>query len=108
MLFDWLIVGAGYSACVMAERLATQLGHRVLIVEQRDHIGGNAYDYYNEHGILVHKYGPHIFHTKSKKVWDYLSHFQIKKYPTVHSQQSTVNNFKRLFLFLGVPIANSM
>ncbi|MBD6619610.1 UDP-galactopyranose mutase [Komarekiella sp. 'clone 1'] len=75
MIFDWLIIGAGYSACVMAERIATQLGQRVLIVEQRDHIGGNAYDYYNEHGILVHKYGPHIFHTKSKKVWDYLSEF---------------------------------
>ena len=75
MIFDWLIVGAGYSACVLAERIATQLGQRVLIVERRDHIGGNAYDYYNEHGILVHKYGPHIFHTKSKKVWDYLSQF---------------------------------
>ena len=75
MSFDWLIVGAGYSACVLAERIASQLGQRVLIVERRDHIGGNAYDYFNEHGILVHKYGPHIFHTKSKKVWDYLSQF---------------------------------
>lgn len=75
MKFDWLIVGAGYSACVLAERIASQLGQRVLIVERRDHIGGNAFDYYNEHGILVHKYGPHIFHTKSKKVWDYLSQF---------------------------------
>ena len=75
MKFDWLIVGAGYSACVLAERIASQLGQRVLIIERRDHIGGNAYDYFNEHGILVHKYGPHIFHTKSKKVWDYLSQF---------------------------------
>ncbi len=75
MKVDWLIVGAGYSGCVLAERIATQLGQQVLIVERRDHIGGNAYDYYNEHGILVHKYGPHIFHTKSKKVWDYLSEF---------------------------------
>ena len=75
MRVDWLIVGGGYSACVLAERIATELGQRVLIVERRDHIGGNAYDYYNEHGILVHKYGPHIFHTKSKKVWDYLSKF---------------------------------
>ncbi len=75
MKVDWLIVGAGYSACVLAERIATQLSQRVLIVERRDHIGGNAYDYYNEHGILVHKYGPHIFHTKSKKIWDYLSQF---------------------------------
>lgn len=75
MKFDWLIIGAGYSACVLAERIATQLGQRVLIVEKRNHIGGNAYDYYNEQGHLVHKYGPHIFHTKSKKVWNYLSQF---------------------------------
>ncbi len=75
MKVDWLIIGAGYSSCVLAERIATQLAQRVLIVERRDHIGGNAYDFYNEHGILVHKYGPHIFHTKSKKAWDYLSQF---------------------------------
>jgi UDP-galactopyranose mutase len=55
--------------------LASEANKKVLLVEQRDHIGGNAYDYYNHHGILVHKYGPHIFHTNSKKVFDYLSHF---------------------------------
>ncbi len=59
----------------MAERLASQLDKKVLIVEKRNHIGGNAYDEYDEHGILVHKYGPHIFHTNSKKVFDYLSQF---------------------------------
>ncbi|MGJ3223608.1 UDP-galactopyranose mutase [Geobacillus thermoleovorans] len=75
MKFDWLIVGAGYTGCVLAERIATQLGQRVLIVEKRDHIGGNAYDYFDENGVLVHKYGPHIFHTNSRKVWDYLSQF---------------------------------
>ena len=75
MKTDWLIIGAGYSACVIAERIATQLGKRVLIVEQREHVGGNAYDYYNEHGLLIHKYGPHFFHTKSKTVWNYLSQF---------------------------------
>lgn len=75
MKFDWLIVGAGFTGCTLAERIATQLDQRVLIVERRDHIGGNAYDYYNEHGILVHKYGPHIFHTNSKRIWDYLSQF---------------------------------
>ncbi|MCP6757338.1 MAG: UDP-galactopyranose mutase [Fischerella sp. CENA71] len=80
MKIDWLIIGAGYSSCVLAERIATQLAQRVLIVERRDHIGGNAYDYYNEHGILVHKYGPHIFHTKSKKAWDYLSQFTEWRY----------------------------
>ncbi|BDA72719.1 UDP-galactopyranose mutase [Rivularia sp. IAM M-261] len=75
MKVDWLIVGAGFSGCILAERIASQLGQRVLLMDKRDHIGGNAYDYYNEHGILIHKYGPHIFHTKSKKVWDYLSQF---------------------------------
>jgi UDP-galactopyranose mutase len=72
---DYLIVGAGFSGCVLAERIATQLGKRCLIVEKRDHIGGNAYDCYDGNGIMVHKYGPHIFHTNSKRVVDYLSQF---------------------------------
>lgn len=75
MKFDYLIVGAGYSGSVLAERIATQLNKRVLIVEKRNHIAGNAYDYFDEKGVLVHKYGPHIFHTSAKKVWDYLSNF---------------------------------
>jgi UDP-galactopyranose mutase len=75
MNVDWLIIGAGYTGCVLAERIATQLDRKVLLVDRRDHVGGNAYDFHNEHGILVHQYGPHIFHTNSKKVWDYLSMF---------------------------------
>ena len=75
MKYDFLIVGAGFSGCVLAERIATKLNKKCLIVEKRNHIGGNCYDYYNEDGILVHKYGPHIFHTQMKKVWDYLSQF---------------------------------
>ncbi len=74
-MYDYLIVGAGYSGCVLAERLASQLGKKVIIVERRDHIAGNAYDYYDDRGILVHKYGPHVFHTNSKKVWDYVNEF---------------------------------
>lgn len=74
-MFDYLIIGAGFAGSVLAERLATQLDKKVLIVDKRNHIGGNAYDYYDENGILVHKYGPHIFHTNSKKVVDYLSQF---------------------------------
>lgn len=74
-MYDFLIVGAGFSGCVLAEHIATRLNMKVLLLDARDHIGGNAYDYYNEHGILVHKYGPHIFHTNSKKVFDYLSRF---------------------------------
>jgi UDP-galactopyranose mutase len=73
--FDYLIVGAGYSGSVVAERIASQLDKKVLVIDKRDHVGGNAYDYYDVHGILIHKYGPHIFHTNSKKVWDYLSQF---------------------------------
>jgi UDP-galactopyranose mutase len=72
---DWLIVGAGFSGSVLAERIANQLGQRVLLIDQRDHIGGNAYDEYDQHGVLIHRYGPHIFHTNAKKVWDYLSRF---------------------------------
>jgi UDP-galactopyranose mutase len=74
-LFDYLVVGAGFAGCVIAERLAAGLGKRVLLVDRRPHIGGNAYDHYDEHGVLVHKYGPHIFHTNSKEVFSYLSRF---------------------------------
>ncbi len=74
-MFDYLIVGAGFAGSVLAERLAAGSDKRVLICDKRPHIGGNAYDHYNEAGILVHKYGPHIFHTNSKEVFDYLSRF---------------------------------
>lgn len=72
--FDYLIVGAGFAGSVLAERLAND-GKRVLIVDRRPHIGGNAYDRYDDAGILIHPYGPHIFHTNSKEVFDYLSRF---------------------------------
>jgi UDP-galactopyranose mutase len=74
-MFDYLIVGAGFAGSVLAERLASQSGKKVLIIDTRSHIGGNAYDHYNEDGILVHKYGPHIFHTNSRDVFEYLSLF---------------------------------
>lgn len=74
-MFDWLIVGAGFAGSVLAERIATQRGERVLVVDRRNHIGGNAYDCYNEHGLLIHKYGPHIFHTNSQPIADYLGQF---------------------------------
>jgi UDP-galactopyranose mutase len=74
-MFDYLVVGAGFAGCVIAERLARVLGLRVLVIDKRPHIGGNAYDHYNDHGILVHKYGPHIFHTNSRQVFEYLSQF---------------------------------
>ena len=73
--FDYLVVGAGFAGSVLAERLANQLDKRVLLIDKRDHIAGNAYDFENEDGILVHQYGPHIFHTNSDEVVKYLSRF---------------------------------
>lgn len=69
-----LVVGAGFAGSVCAERLASA-GHKVTIVEKRSHIAGNAYDEFDHNGILIHRYGPHIFHTNSKKVFSYLSQF---------------------------------
>lgn len=74
-MFDYLIVGAGFAGSVLAERLAEGSGKRVLLCDRRAHVGGNAFDHYNEDGILVHKYGPHIFHTNSRDVFEYLSRF---------------------------------
>jgi UDP-galactopyranose mutase len=73
--YDYLVVGAGFAGSVIAERLASQHGARVLLIDRRPHVGGNAYDEPNEAGILYHKYGPHIFHTNSDMVVDYLSQF---------------------------------
>ena len=74
-MFDYLVVGAGFAGATIAERLASQAGKKVLICDKRPHIGGNAYDHYDAAGILVHRYGPHIFHTNSREVYEYLSHF---------------------------------
>ncbi len=74
-MFDYLIVGAGFAGSVLAERLASQLNKKVLLIDKRNHIGGNAYDYYNEDDLFVHKYGPHIFHTNASSVVEYLSQF---------------------------------
>ncbi len=73
--FDYLIVGAGFAGSVLAERLAAGSGKRVLLIDRRPHIGGNAYDHYDDAGILVHRYGPHIFHTNAPHVAAYLSRF---------------------------------
>ncbi|UFH52184.1 UDP-galactopyranose mutase [Spirosoma sp. KNUC1025] len=75
MTYDFAIVGAGFAGSVLAERLASQAGKTVLLIDKRPHIGGNAYDCPNEDGILIHQYGPHIFHTNSADVFAYLSQF---------------------------------
>lgn len=74
MKYDYLIVGAGFSGAVLAERLSS-VGKKVLVVEKRNHIGGNCYDFFNKSGNYIQKYGPHIFHTNDEEVWDYLSQF---------------------------------
>jgi UDP-galactopyranose mutase len=73
--YDYVIVGAGFAGAVMAERLAADGDKRVLVLDRRPHIGGNAYDEHDAAGILIHRYGPHIFHTNSADVFDYLSRF---------------------------------
>jgi UDP-galactopyranose mutase len=74
-VFDWLVVGAGFAGSVIAERLASQRNEKVVVIDRRNHVGGNAYDRYDSAGILIHQYGPHIFHTNSEKIYRYLSQF---------------------------------
>jgi UDP-galactopyranose mutase len=74
-MFNYIVVGSGFAGSVIAERIANVLNQKVLIIEKRNHIGGNCYDYRDENNIIVHKYGPHLFHTDYKEVFDYLSNF---------------------------------
>lgn len=74
-MFDWLVVGAGFAGSVISERLASQRNETVLLIDRRPHIGGNAYDRHDAAGILIHQYGPHIFHTNSQAIFEYLSQF---------------------------------
>jgi UDP-galactopyranose mutase len=96
--FDYLVVGAGFAGSVMAERLAAGLGKRVLLIDRRPHIGGNAYDHHNDDGILIHRYGPHIFHTNSRDVADYLSRFT-KWRPYEHRVRAHIDG-----MLLPIPI----
>ncbi|MEG2988316.1 MAG: FAD-dependent oxidoreductase, partial [Oscillospiraceae bacterium] len=73
--YDSLIIGAGFAGATVARELAEKKGQHVLVLERRDHIGGNAYDRLDSAGVLIHQYGPHIFHTTNKVVFDYLSRF---------------------------------
>ena len=74
-MFEWLIVGAGFAGSVLAERIASQRGESVLLIDKRSHVGGNAFDRYDDAGVLIHQYGPHIFHTNSQSIFQYLSAF---------------------------------
>lgn len=75
MQYDALVVGAGYAGAIAARRLAEEVGKRVLVLERRPHVAGNAYDCPDAAGVLIHQYGPHIFHTNDRRVFDYLSRF---------------------------------
>ena len=74
-MYEYLIVGAGISGSVLANLIAEKLNKKVLVIDRKNHIAGNCYDYKDENNITMHKYGPHIFHTNNKEVWDYLSKF---------------------------------
>lgn len=89
--YDYLIVGAGFAGSVLAERLARGSKRRVLLIDRREHIGGNAFDEYDDAGILVHRYGPHIFHTNSDRILEYLSQFT-KWRPYEHRVLASVRN----------------
>ena len=73
--FDTLIIGAGFAGSVAARELAERGNRRVLLVERRSHVGGNAYDCLDQAGVLIHQYGPHIFHTNSRRVFQYVTRF---------------------------------
>ena len=88
--YDYLIVGAGFAGSVLAERLAQGSGQSVLICDRRDHVAGNAYDHFDASGLLVHKYGPHIFHTNSAEIFDYLSRFTTWR-PYEHRVRASIN-----------------
>ena len=75
MIYDFLVVGAGFSGLTFAERAANEAGKTSLVVEKRRHLGGNAYDRYDDHGVLIHTYGPHYFRTNALRIKDYLSRF---------------------------------
>ncbi len=87
-MVDVLIIGAGFGGAV-AGRILAEKGKKVEIIEKRDHIGGNCYDCFDDHGVLIHKYGPHIFHTKIKEVYDFLSRFT-EWYPYKHEVLANV------------------
>lgn len=95
-MYDYIIIGCGFAGAVVAQKMAEK-GKKVLILEKRGHIGGNCYDENDEHGILIHKYGPHIFHTNSKEVYDYLSKYT-KWYDYSHEVVANLNE-----TFIPVP-----
>lgn len=85
-----LIVGMGFSGVTLANKIATELKEEVVIIDAKNHIGGNCYDYWDKNGICVHQYGTHIFHTNLKNVWNYVSEFT-KWYPYMHEVKGLID-----------------
>jgi len=105
-VFDYLVVGAGFAGSVVAAQMARNFGKKVLLIDRREHIGGNAYDHFNQDGILIHRYGPHIFHTNSRDVFDYLSQFtQWRRYE--HRVRASVDG-KLVPIPINVDTVNSI
>lgn len=94
---DFLIVGCGFSGCVIANELAKK-SHKITLIDKRNHIGGNCYTYVNDYGIIIHKYGPHIFHTDKKKIWDY-----VRKYAKFEDYTNRVKCFHKGIIY-SLPI----
>lgn len=92
-MYDTIIIGAGFAGSVLAERLASQKQQRILVIDKRKHIGGNCYDRFDDHGVLIHQYGPHLFHTDNKTVFDYLSQFT-KWHPYQHEVLAFIDGQK--------------
>jgi UDP-galactopyranose mutase len=106
MRYDYLVVGAGFFGSVIAERLANDLGSKVLVIDKRSHIGGNCYSEVEpETGIEIHKYGTHIFHTSSKKVWEYITKFT--EFNSYHHQVLTTYKNKVYQMPINLETINS-
>ena len=100
--YDLVIVGAGLSGSVIAQQASYRSGLRSLIIDKRDHIGGNCFDYIDEHGIRVSKYGAHIFHTKHQRVWDYVHQFS-EWIPYSHRVKGRVKDVNGTFRIVPIP-----
>merc|ERR1719507_919933 len=100
--YDLVIVGAGLSGSVIAEQASKISGLRSLVIDKRDHIGGNCFDYIDEHGIRVSKYGAHIFHTKSKRVWEYIQEYS-EWIPYEHRVRGSVSDDKGVKKIVPIP-----
>ena len=107
MEYDYLIVGAGFFGSVVAERIASDLGKSVLVLDRRDHIGGNAYSYADEEtGIECHKYGTHIFHTNSRRIWSYIRQFT--EFNGYHHQVLTMHQGRVFQMPINLETINSL